>query len=91
MKLTIQIGRAGRVTLPKQLRARFRLKRGHSPILEVKGDVIQLLPKKPKVWLEKVSGVLVLASERPLEEGRDLVSGFRDERIDKLARRARKP
>ena len=86
MNMKVQIDQVGRVVLPKKLRDRFRLRGGDILFLEVKGDAIQLRPQISKTRLERVNGVLVLATEMPLLEGRDVVSEAREERIDELAR-----
>jgi AbrB family looped-hinge helix DNA binding protein len=86
--MNVQIDAAGRVVLPKKLRERFRLQGGDTLALEVKGDEIHLRPQKARTRLERVNGVLILVSEAPLPQGRDLVSDSRDERIDQIARNA---
>ena len=91
MSVNVQMDQAGRVVLPKKLRERFRLQAGDTLSLEVKGDAIELRPKKARARLERINGVLVLATEDPLPEGRDFVSESREERIDELARRASEP
>jgi len=88
MSETVHIDRTGRIVLPKRLRERFRLQGGDALTLEVKGDAIQLRPKKAKARLELTNGVLVLVSTTPLPEGRDLVSESRNERLDELGRTA---
>lgn len=88
MDMNVQMDQAGRVVLPKKLRERFRLQGGDRLALEVKGDEIHLRPQKLRARLERVNGVLVLVSELPIPEGRDLVSDSRDERIDQIVRKA---
>ena len=88
MSTVVQIDQAGRVVLPKKLRERFRLRGGDTLSLEIKGDAIELRPQKSKARLERVNGVLVLTANLEITEGRDLVSEFRDERIDEIARAA---
>jgi len=85
MRLNVQMDPAGRVVLPKRVRERFRLRGGDTLALEVKGETIELRPQQAKARLERVNGVLVLVSEAPLPEGRDLVAESREERIDELA------
>jgi AbrB family looped-hinge helix DNA binding protein len=91
MNLHVQMDPAGRVVLPKKVRDRFRLQGGDTLALEIKGDTIQLRPQPTKARLERVNGVLVLVSETPLPEGRDLVAEAREERIDQIARRPNEP
>ena len=86
--MNVLMDKAGRVVLPKKLRERFCLQGGDTLALEVKGDEIHLRPQNTKTRLERVNGVLVLVSELPLPEGRDLVSDSRDERIDQITRNA---
>ena len=88
MSINVQIDSAGRVVLPKKVRERLRLRGGDTLVLEVKGDAIQLQPQQSKTRLKRVNGVLVVVSDMPLAEGRDLVAESRDERIDELAREA---
>ncbi len=88
MSTVVQIDQAGRIVLPKKLRERFRLQGGDALTLEVKGDAIELRPQKSKARLERVNGVLVLTTNLHIAEGRDLVSEFRNERIDEIARSA---
>ena len=82
---------AGRVVLPKKVRERFRLQGGDTLALEIKGDAIQLRPRRSKARLERVNGVLVFVTETPLPEGRDLVAESREERIDQIVRSANEP
>ena len=88
MNMNVQMDQAGRVVLPKKLRERFRLQGGDTLALEVKGDEIHLRPQKAGNRLERVNQVLVLVSDLPFPEGRDLVSDSRDERIDQIVRNA---
>jgi AbrB family looped-hinge helix DNA binding protein len=88
MNTKVQIDPAGRVVLPKKIRERFRLHGGDTLMLEVKGDAIELRPKKPTAQLRQVNGVLVLASEMSLPAERDLVAESREERIDEIVRGA---
>jgi len=88
MSMKVRIDPAGRVVLPKKVRERFRLQGGDTLSLEVKGDAIQLTPQQSKVRLERVNGVLVLVSDIPLPEGRDLISESREERLDETVRGA---
>ena len=87
MSTTVQIDRAGRLVLPKRLRERFRLQRGDTLALEVKGDIIELRPQKTRISLERVNGILVVASENQVDP--NIVERFRDEKIDEIASRAR--
>jgi AbrB family looped-hinge helix DNA binding protein len=89
--MNVQMDPAGRVVLPKKVRERFRLQGGDTLVLEVKGDAIQLRPQQAKARLERVNGVLVLVSEAPLPEGRDLVSESREERIEEITRTGTEP
>ena len=87
MKATVQMDSAGRLVLPKKIRERLRLHTGDRLILEVSGDTIQLQPQQAKAQLKRVNGVLVLVTETPIPEGRDLVAESRDDRIEDLARK----
>jgi AbrB family looped-hinge helix DNA binding protein len=84
MNTNVQIDPAGRVVLPKKIRERFRLRGGDTLTLEVKGDAIELRPKKPTAQLRRVNGVLVLISDMSWPVERDLVAESRDERVDEL-------
>jgi len=88
MSINVQMDSAGRVVLPKKVRERFRLRGGDTLVLEVKGDAIRLQPQQARAQLKRVNGVLVVVSDMPLAEGRDLVAESRDERIEELARDA---
>jgi AbrB family looped-hinge helix DNA binding protein len=81
---SVQIDQAGRIVLPKPLRDLFRLRRGDTLRVEVRGDVIELRPARKGSRLGRINGVLVLASETPLEK-KDFVAESRDDRIDALA------
>ena len=83
---TVQIDQAGRVVLPKPLRDRFRLRRGDTLSIEVRGDAIELRPTQAVGELKRVNGVLVFTGAAPLESGQDLVTESREERIDDLIR-----
>ncbi len=91
MNLKVQMDQVGRVVLPKKVRERFRLRGGDTLALEIKDDAIELRPQQARARLERVNGVLVLVSETPLPEGRDLVAESREERIDQISRRADEP
>ena len=84
--MNVQIDQAGRVVLPKKLRERFRLQGGDTLELEVKGDAIQLRPQKAKFKLERVNGILVLAGEMSLAEGRDIVAELREDRLNEIVK-----
>ena len=84
---TIQIDGAGRVVLPKAVRERFRLAGGDALSIEVKGDVIELRPRKMNLTLKKVNGVLVVAGPK-LPAERDLVSEDREDRLQELLRQS---
>jgi AbrB family looped-hinge helix DNA binding protein len=86
MSETIHIDQAGRLVLPKRLRERFRLERGDTLSVEVRGDAIELRPTKARVTLKRVNGVLVLAGGGALPAGRDFVAEARDERLDELTK-----
>ena len=88
MKTMVQLDTAGRVVVPKKIRERFRLQGGDTLTLEVKGDAIELRPKKPTAQLRRVNGVLVLVSDMSLPPERDLVGESRDERIDEIVQGA---
>ena len=86
MKSTnVQMDPAGRVVLPKKVRDRFRLQGGDTLALEIKGDAIELRPRKSMAQLRRVNGVLVLVSDMSLPAERDLVVESREERIDEIA------
>ncbi len=91
MNLKVQMDQVGRVVLPKKVRERFRLRGGDTLALEIKDDAIELRPQQARARLERANGVLVLVSETPLPEGRDLVAESREERIDQISRRADEP
>jgi AbrB family looped-hinge helix DNA binding protein len=84
MHETVQIDQAGRIVLPKRVRERFRLQGGDTLDLEVTGDAIQLRPARSPVRLEKINGVLVLATGAPLPLERDLVSESREQRLNEF-------
>ncbi|MDB6040601.1 MAG: hypothetical protein JWM99_4442 [Verrucomicrobiales bacterium] len=83
---TIQIDRSGRLVLPKALRERFRLECGDRISVEVKGDAIELRPRKQAHSLKRINGVLVFSSES-LPADRDFVAEDREDRIQELLRR----
>lgn len=83
MSDTIQIDGAGRMVLPKAVRDRFRLSGGDALAIEVKGDAIELRPRKQGVALKKVNGVLVVSVPK-FTGNRDLVAEDREERIQEL-------
>jgi len=89
MRETLQIDQAGRVVLPKRLRTLFRLQKGDTLSVEVRGDAIELRPTKSRVRLERVNGVLILNDLTPLPEGNDLVAESREARIHEIARGAK--
>ena len=81
MDTEVQIDPAGRVVLPKRIRERFKLRGGDTLTLKVKGEAIELRPRKPAAELRRVNGVLVLVSDRSLPVDGDLVAESREERI----------
>lgn len=83
----VQIDQAGRLVLPKKLREQFRLERGDTLSIEVKGDAIELRPTKAPAVLKRVNGVLVVAGAGSIPAGRDLVSEDREDRIQEVIRR----
>ena len=89
--MNVQMDSAGRVVLPKKLRERFRLQGGDMLELQVKDDVIELRRQTAIVRLERVNGVLVVAGEMSLPEGRDLVSEAREDRIADIVRANSEP
>jgi len=78
---TVQIDRAGRVMLPKQLRDRFRLRGGDTLAIEVLGDAIELRPTQGAGQLKRINGVLVFSGPRQISAGGDVVMESREERI----------
>ena len=86
MNHTIQMDRSGRLVLPKALRERFRLESGDKISVEVKGDTIELRPRKQAHSLKRVNGVLVFSSET-FPADRDFVTEDREDRIHELLRR----
>jgi AbrB family looped-hinge helix DNA binding protein len=88
MSTDVQMDSAGRVVLPKKVRERLRLRGGDMLGLEIRGEAIQLRPRKAKPQLQRVNGVLVLVAETSLPEGVDLVADSREERIEEIAQDA---
>lgn len=74
------------MVLPKAVRERFRLAGGDALSIEVKGDAIELRPKKRGPMLKKVNGVLVVAGGKSLTKD-DFAAEDREERIEELLRR----
>jgi len=84
---TVKIDLAGRVSLPRPLRERFRLRGGDLLAIEIRGDVIELRPTQTAGQLKRVNGVLVFTGAVPLAIGRDFVAESREKRIGALAKR----
>lgn len=89
MSDTVQIDQAGRLVLPKKLRDQFRLERGDTLSVEVRGDTIELRPTKAPLVLKRVNGVLVAAGAGGIPAGRNLVAEDREARIQELIRRGK--
>jgi AbrB family looped-hinge helix DNA binding protein len=83
---TVQIDGAGRVVIPKRLRAMFRLRGGDTLGVEVRGDAIELRPTQGLGQLKRINGVLVFTGLGPLDSHRDLVAESREDRLEDVMR-----
>ena len=83
MEKVLTIDAAGRLVIPREFRARYRLRKGSRLRITEDGTRIALQPIDAEPVVEERGGVLVILSsgDGPWIDHRDL----RDERLDELA------
>ena len=79
MSITITIGKAGRLVVPKTIRDSLGLREGSRLKLEVRGGKIEAAPEVDAVRIEMKSGLPVILGGPPLEPG-DIVRAIRADR-----------
>ena len=85
MSITITIGKAGRLVVPKTIRDSLGLREGSRLKLEVRGGKIQAVPEVDAVRIELKSGLPVILGGPHLEPG-DIVRAIREDREERDAR-----
>jgi AbrB family looped-hinge helix DNA binding protein len=94
MSITITLGKAGRLVVPKAIRDSLGLREGSRLKLEVQGGKIQAAPEADAVTIEMKGGFPVIQGGPPLKPG-DIVRAIkadresRDERALPSTRRKR--
>ena len=95
MSITITLGKAGRLVVPKTIRDSLGLREGSRLKLEVQGGRIQAVPEADAVSIEMKDGFPVIQGGPALKSG-DIVRAIkadreaRDERVLPKTRRSRK-
>lgn len=84
MTAKLTIDSAGRVLIPKALRAELRLDPGDSLELETEGETMTLRPERPKALLKKERGVWVYQGEPVSASIPDLIDRVREKRLTEL-------
>jgi AbrB family looped-hinge helix DNA binding protein len=80
--MTIKIDKAGRIVLPKPVRARFHLREGSELELEERSDGLTLRPVEQRSSMVQEKGILVHLGKVPRRFDWDsVVEAIRDERI----------
>lgn len=79
MSITITIGKAGRLVVPKTIRDSLGLREGSRLKLEVRGGKIQAAPEVDAVRIEMKSGLPVILGGPPLKPG-DIVRAIQADR-----------
>lgn len=86
MSITITLGKAGRLVVPKSIREDLGLREGSRLKLDVQGGKIEAVPEADTVRIEMKDGFPVILGGPPLKQG-DIVRALkadrdgRDERI----------
>ena len=93
MSITITLGKAGRLVVPKPLRESLGLREGTRLRLEVSGGKLEAIPEADDVQIEIRDGFPVITGGLPRRKG-DIVKAIkagREERTDRiLAHRKKK-
>lgn len=79
MDATIQIGKAGRVVIPKAIRENLGLREGTRLRLTVTGGKLEAVPEADEVKIEMKDGLPVIRRGGRLREG-DIVEAIRADR-----------
>lgn len=79
MSLTITLGKAGRLVVPKSIRDDLGLREGSRLKLEVQGGKIQAVPEPDAVRIEMKDGFPVIQGGPPLKRG-DIVRALKADR-----------
>ncbi len=69
MSITITIGKAGRIVVPKEIRDSLGLHEGSRLKLEIQGGKLQAEPEPDPVEIDTKDGFPVLRSGSPLKRG----------------------
>jgi AbrB family looped-hinge helix DNA binding protein len=81
MTTKLNLDRAGRVLIPKNLRQELHLAPGDTLELESEGDEITLRPVRPKALLKKEHGIWVYQGESSDASITDLIDRNRESHI----------
>jgi AbrB family looped-hinge helix DNA binding protein len=79
MSITITLGKAGRLVVPKSVRDSLGLREGSRLKLDVQGGTILASPEADEVTIETKGGFPVIRSGPPLKRG-DIVSAIKADR-----------
>jgi AbrB family looped-hinge helix DNA binding protein len=85
MNATIQIGKSGRLVIPKAIRENLGLREGSRLQLTVAGGKLEAVPEADDVKIEMEDGLPVIRGGRKPRKG-DLVKAIRADRETRMAR-----
>jgi AbrB family looped-hinge helix DNA binding protein len=92
MSITITLGKAGRLVVPKTIRDSLGLHEGSRLKLEVQGGTIQAAPEPDPVSIDLKGGFPVIHAGPPLKRGRivQVIKADRDARDERVATRTKR-
>lgn len=89
MSMTIIVGKAGRIVIPKNVRERMRLAEGSQLCLELIGDRIELRQTAEVARVERKGRLRVILGGEPFHAGAAIL-GDREERLIQVDERSEK-
>ncbi len=86
MSITIQLGKSGRLVVPKAIRDNLGLHEGSRLKLEIQGGKLQVAPEPDPIKIEMKNGLPVISSGQSLKRGSivQAIKADRDAREEKI-------